>query len=116
MNEKELLQTALRYEISMGFLNGLLNDGKLKKDEFDKAAKFVADRYDIDNVEIELGKLRYSNLQIKEPASHEELVDEPATEKTEVQYVSLTDIANLHHDSQTVDGAYWCYGHINKAR
>lgn len=30
MNEKERLQTALRYQMSMGFLNGLLNDGKLK--------------------------------------------------------------------------------------
>ena len=72
---------------------GFLNDDKLKKDEFDKAAKFVADRYDIDNVEIELGKLPYLNLQIKEPASHEELVDESATEKADVPYVSLTDIA-----------------------
>lgn len=98
MNEKELLQTALRYEISMSFLNGLLNDGKLKKDEFDRATKFVADKYDIDNVEIELGKLQYANLQIKESASHEELVDAPATEKTEVQYVSLTDIAKKFSD------------------
>lgn len=44
MNEKELLQTALRYEMSMSFLNSLLNNGKLKKDEFDRAAKFVADK------------------------------------------------------------------------
>lgn len=99
MNEKELLQTALRYEMSMSFLNGLLNNGKLKKDEFDRAAKFVADKYDIDNVEIELGKLRYANLQIKELVSNEKLVDKSAEEKSEVQYVSLTDIAKKFSDN-----------------
>lgn len=31
MNEKELMQNSLRYQMSMGFLNGLLNDGILKK-------------------------------------------------------------------------------------
>lgn len=99
MNEKELLQTALRYEMSMSFLNGLLNNGKLKKEEFDRAAKFVADKYDIDNVEVELGKLRYANLQIKGPVSNEKLVDKSAEEESEVQYVSLTDIAKKFSDN-----------------
>lgn len=99
MNGKELLQTALRYEMSMSFLNDLLNNGKLKKDEFDRAAKFVADKYDIDNVEIELGKLRYANLQIKGPVSNEKLVEKSAEEKSEVQYVSLTDIAKKFSDN-----------------
>lgn len=65
MNEKVLMQTALRYQMSIGFLNGLLNDGKFKKEEFDVAAKYVADRYDIEAVEYELAKLRHPNLQPK---------------------------------------------------
>lgn len=99
MNEKELLQTALRYEMSMSFLNGLLNNGKLKKEEFGRAAKFVANKYDIDNVEVELGKFRYANLQIKGPVSNEKLVDKSAEEESEVQYVSLTDIAKKFSDN-----------------
>lgn len=98
MNEKELLQTALRYEISMGFLKGLLNDGKLQKDEFEKAAKFVADRYDIETVEIALGKLRYPKLQTKDHILNNELLDEPTTEKTDAPYISLTDIAKKFSD------------------
>lgn len=79
--------------MSMGFLNGLLNDGKLKKEEFDVAAKYVADRYDIEAVEYELAKLRYPNLQTKESVVCKESIPEPAVEKAKELYVSLTDIA-----------------------
>lgn len=85
--------------MSMSFLNGLLNNGKLKKDEFDRAAKLVADKYHIDNVEVELGKLQYANLQIKGPVLNEKLADKSAVEKSEVQYVSLTDIAKKFSDN-----------------
>lgn len=98
MNEKELLQTVLRYEMSMDFLKGLLNDGRLQKSEFDVAAKFVADRYDIEAIEYEFGKLRYPNLQTKEPALCEELVTEAATEETDTPYISLTEIAKQFSD------------------
>lgn len=81
MNEKELMQTALRYQMSTGFLNSLLNDGNLKKDEFDVAAKYVAERYDIVAVEYALTKLRYPNLQTKEPILCKESVTESAVEK-----------------------------------
>ena len=93
MNEKERMQTALRYQMSMGFLNSLLNDGKLKKDEFDVAAKYVAERYDIEAEEYGFAKLRCPNLQTKKPVACKEPIPEPAVEKAESPYVSLTDIA-----------------------
>lgn len=99
MNEKELMQTALRYQMSMGFLNSLLNDGKLKKDEFDVAAKYVANRYDIETVEYALAKLSYPNLQTKEPVFCKEFMPEPAVEKVETPYISLTDIAKKFSDA-----------------
>lgn len=98
MNEKELMQTALRYQMSMGFLNCLFNDGKLKKDEFDVAAKYVAERYDIEAVEYALAKLHYSNLQTQKSNVCKEPMPELIAEKVEVPYVSLTDIAKKFSD------------------
>lgn len=84
--------------MGMDFLKGLLNDGKLKKVEFDVAAKYVADRYDIEAVEYEIVKLRHPNLQTKEPVLSEEPIPELAVEKTGVLYISLTDIAKKFRD------------------
>lgn len=98
MNGKELLQNALRYQMSIGFLNGLLNDGKLKKSEFDVAAKYVADRYDIEAVEYELAKLRYPNLHTEEPVLWKESMLESVMKEAEAPYVSLTDISKKFRD------------------
>ena len=59
----------------------------------------MADKYDIDNVEIELGKLQYANLQIKRAVSHKKMVDKSAEEKFEVEYISLADIAKKFSDN-----------------
>lgn len=63
METKDLIQTRMRYEMSMNFFRGLLNDGKLTKVEFEKAAKYVDEKYNIENLEIELGQLKSPKIQ-----------------------------------------------------
>lgn len=62
MDKKELVKVAMRYEMCMNFLNGLINDGKLTETEFEKAVKYAANRYDIETIKLKLAKLKYPNL------------------------------------------------------
>lgn len=93
MDAKELIQARLHHEMSMNFFRGLLNDGKLSNAEFEKAAKFVDEKYDIENLEIELGKLKSSNTQSNPVEKGYNLTGLPTTEATDTEYISLTDIA-----------------------
>lgn len=93
VDAKELLRQRMRYEMSMNFFRGLLSDGKLSKVEFQKAAKFVDEKYDIENLEIELGKLTFQSMQSDPIETDYGLAYLPATPENDVAYISLTDIA-----------------------
>lgn len=93
MDAKDLIQARLHHEMSMNFFLGLLRDGKLSKTEFEKAAKFVDEKYDIENLEIELGKLKSQSVQSNPVETEYVLLRLPATDETDIEYISLTDIA-----------------------
>jgi ATP-dependent Clp protease ATP-binding subunit ClpC len=74
LDAKELVKVAMRYEMCISFLNGLLKDEKLTETEFEKAAKHVADQYDIETVKLKLVKLKYPNMQSTSPLPEEAFV------------------------------------------
>lgn len=98
MDTKGLIQTRMRYEMSMNFFRGLLNDGKLTKVEFEKAAKYVDEKYDIESLEIELGQLKSPKMQSNVLKAEYNLTIRPATEKKGIEYISLTNIAKKFSD------------------
>lgn len=99
MDAKDLIQARLRHEMSMNFFRGLLSGGKLSKAEFEKAAEFVDEKYDIENLEIELGKLRSQGMQSNPEDTEYALTRLPTTEETDIEYISLTDIAKKFSDT-----------------
>ncbi|MDY3619007.1 KilA-N domain-containing protein [Agathobaculum sp.] len=99
MGAKELLQQRMRYEMSMNFFRGLLCDGKLSKVEFKKAAKFVDEKYDIENLEIELGKLKFQSMQSDSVEIDYGLTCLPETQEADIEYISLTDIAKKFNNT-----------------
>jgi len=54
MDERELLKKTAEYEMGISFLRGLFDSGKLKAEEYNKASQYVSERYDIENVKMEL--------------------------------------------------------------
>lgn len=98
MDTKDLIQTRMRYEMSLNFFRGLLNDGKLTKVEFEKAAKYVDKKYDIENLEIELRQLKSSKIQLNVLKAEYNLTIHPTTGKTDSEYISLTNIAKQFSD------------------
>lgn len=99
MDAKELLQQRMRYEMSMNFFRGLLSGGKLSKVEFEKAAKFVDEKYDIENLEIELGKLTFQRMQSDPVETGYGLACFPTTQETDVEFISLTDIVKKFNNT-----------------
>lgn len=107
MDTKDLIQARMRYEISMNFFGGLLSDGKLAKTEFEKATKYVDEKYNVENLEIELGKLKSPSMQSNPTKTGYGLTSRPATNKTDIAYISLTEIAKKFSD---VDPSYVIQG------
>lgn len=99
MNEQELLKNKMQYEMSVNFFRGLLNNGQLKEKEFKKAVKYVADKYNIETIELELAKRRYPNLQAETSTMDKPLIYESVTGESETKYISLTDISKNFSDA-----------------
>ena len=99
MDAKELVKVAMRYEMCISFLNGLLKDEKLTETEFEKAAKHVADQYDIETVKLKLVKLKYPNMQSTSPLPEEAFVYKLNKEEVDIKYISLTDLAKKFSDA-----------------
>lgn len=99
MDAKELIKVAMRYEMCISFLNGLLKEEKLTENEFEKAAKHVAEQYDIETVKLKLAKLKYSNMPSTSPLPEEAFVYKLNKEEVDIKYISLTDLAKKFSDA-----------------
>lgn len=104
MDATELAKARVRYTMSMNFFQKLLDDGKLTQPEFERAAKFVDEKYDIENLDIKLAMLRRENSDAQ---SHEPLsnitylpVVTKKPSKVEMAFISLTDIARKFSDAE----------------
>lgn len=98
MDKKELVKTVTKYEMAISFLKGLLNDGKLKENEYKKAAEHVAKQYDIEAVQLELGKLKYHmESNVFERQSGLTFISLPSNQ--DIKFISVTDIAKKFTDT-----------------
>lgn len=104
MDATELVQAKLHHTMSMNFFRNLLNDGKLTQQEFEKAAKFVDEKYDVESLDIKLAMLKSENSEIRLAESKRKITHTPDKAKkaseVEKKFVSLTDIARKFSDAE----------------
>lgn len=104
MDANELVRARIRHEMSMNFLWNLFNERKLTQKEFERAAKFVDEKYDIENLDIKLGILRSENSQADPSKTRNGVTHLPAANKkkyeAEIKYISLTDIAKQFSNAE----------------
>lgn len=104
MDATELVKSRVRYTMSMNFFQKLLDDGKLTQSEFEIAAKFVNEKYDIENLDIKLAMLRRENSESQLSAPPSNVTYLPAKTKkpseVEITFISLTDIARKFSDAE----------------
>ncbi|MEG0835496.1 MAG: KilA-N domain-containing protein [Anaerovoracaceae bacterium] len=97
MDATELVQARLHHTMSMNFFWNLLNNGKLTQSEFERAARFVDEKYDVENINIKLAMLKSENAEFQLPDPKSDITylsgKMKKASKAEVEFVSLTDIA-----------------------
>lgn len=85
--------------MAISFLKGLLNDGKLKENEYKKAAEHVAKQYDIEAVQLQLGKLKYPNMESNVFERQSGLTFISLSSNQDIKFISVTDIAKKFTDT-----------------